>query len=447
MEASPLDGFESVATNDLIPESGWINRFIAITDGSSEAPRSSYLAASIALLSGLFGPQMPSLYGIHHKEYCHLWVLLRGPSAVAKKTTVMGAARSVFNMIERKLGGMSQLISYDSIDASQVSSAALAERWGAKDEEQAATWERERPPARFVDANEAAPFFGSGRARESANAGNVRNSMLRIYDGEIVSTTRSTSVPWSPVSIGMLGTTTATAMRERLGRNNEASVSSGFLARWLFVDIDAVGAPMVWPEMNGRAPKIELLVDPLAELIRHGGVAHNMYEQATEAAVAARTAWYEPQWYAWQSRAIESNDPVDLMLASVWGRWQASAFKLACLHALSRQYDRIEQISQVMIDEEDVAWGQRFIDNCMLQAHALLNEDVELVPSRHAEQEGRIIAYVREAGGSATIRELHQRLRKSMGVGEILSVVEFSGAFDVQEAGRGRTVVTLNEGY
>lgn len=397
----------------LLPEDGFLHEFVQALEPHSEAPAEGYLGAAIAVLSACVGPQLRTQYrssiaGLPANQYGHVWILLMGPSAAIKKSTIDGAAKDVIRAVQRELGPEGkERLRRKKLQAGRQSDADLIASLGAKDDEEADEWRKTRPPAVFMDANEVAPLFGPGKERRDEGwTGELRQTLLTVYDGEVTSGTRSTPVPTSPVCATIFANATRMGIEERVSRG---VVGSGFFGRWVPISANPSGKCIPIPDLNGASSALEPWITALAEIVRSGGIVDDCYRLYEPRAIQARAEWYVPLQEELSKLALLADsgegDPHDGLRLSCFSRWQDTAHRLAVLHAAASQIRDVDRLQELSVGEGDVGWGITLADDAMALLDALLAAQDE-APTRAREEEDKVIRALGRLGGYGTVRKL-----------------------------------------
>lgn len=444
-----------------IPDEGFLRDWVDALEAHSEAPAEGYLGVGLALLSACFGPQLRTQYRspvtleVAGGEYGHVWVLMLGPSAAAHKSTVGGAARDAIRAVQSQLGASwEDYLRVHSLNAGRVSDAGLVSAYGAKDEEEAERWYSTRPPGRFLDANEVAPLFGPvDGAREEKWTADARHALLTVYDGHVSSETKETKVPRSPVSAACFANCTRAGLEDRL---RSSTVSSGFFARWVPIMVRATDKSFSFPVLNGSGGKLSPWWGTIARLVEQGGIVDHVPQLYSRQALEMRADWYDPRNRELKAAALEADDdpdgdPLAGLRLSAFKRWQATAHKLATLHALSIQAPQLDRLGELEIDTASVRWGLDVVD----EAAALLEELLEAgerAPSMHKAKEDRVLRHVKTtAAGLLTLRDLSKKTGLSTDeVAYLCETSEYLGLIRRLETGKGGrkpSVVYLADQY
>lgn len=438
----------------MIPSEGFLREFVEALAPTSEAPAEGYLGAGLALLSACLGPQLRTQYRsaigdqVVAAEYGHVWTLLLGPSAATHRTTIAGAAKDFIKAVQRRIGtSWHDHLRLHRLSAGRVSDAGILHMLAAKDEDEADEWFRTRPPGRFIDANEVAPLFGpEAGARDEKWAADARHLLLSVYDGEVSSETVATAVPPTPVSAGIFANATRAGLEERL---RASVVQSGFFARWVPMIVTATDKSFATPPITGAAARLDPWIDALAETIVRGGIVDHTYQLYVPEALQTREAWYDPINRDLKARAVRADDgegdPLDGLRLSAFKRWQATANRLAVLHAVARQLRDIERLQELSVEVTDVVWGIDVVGDAMVLLDDLL-AGADTAPTRHRAEEDRIVRALNRHGGRATIKEVRRstgmssaEARLQIDQSDLLAMVKVPA----RGAGRPREVVYL----
>ena len=408
-------------------DAGWIGEFVSVHD-DSEAPASAFMAGGLSILSSTVGPLL-RIGG----EYGHVWTLLTGKSAAIRKTTTLNAASKMVYRLRERLAeqGYGDALRVTPLSASTMTEAWVAEQWGASDEVQAQLWGESSPPGIFAPVNEADPLFappsknGSGNHNAQAIA-----SLLRFYDGQIMSNSKATDIPTSPLCLTLLGTTTPTHLRNQL---TMALVKNGMIGRWIIFQAQRSKRRLPFgPSYDeSRESRKADLIEKLVPLVISGEPT-DVVSKLDRNARKVREDWYNERLDGFEARAeeLDDDDPeqeyVDVQ-GTLFHRYQFTALKLAGLRAVSDGLgEKLTNLADLRITPEHILWGQEVVDYTLGEVDQYIRS-AEGTQGNGMTLGARIESKVRlaldENDGIATKREVN-RLAQFASEAEIAKVAD-----------------------
>lgn len=375
----------------------------------TEMPPESYLPTAIATASAIIGPRLFIRWGPTRRERCNLWILNVARSAIGRKTTGISAGKWATNVAAKRLGDQIRWYSAKRISDAQLvvdldvvgadTAKAQAEEDAIADAEKRKPRKiepvhRRIPVAWLIAANEVAPLWGEGlRDWQAATQG----FLLDVFDGEIVSRTRSSSVPEQETFVAAIGNIPPA---ELVSRTTMGTLTSGFAGRWLLMPSPGPTAPVALPRMNGGDPLAALgaLVEHLAGLaVECPGV--DAIDLWTDEAKALREEWYGRWWHELADADPDSAEAGGR--ADLFNRAQAHALKLGTIAAVCRTMAGVPSLADVRVEAEDVRWAHLLVDRSV---EAML--DVVMAGGGGAvtalgRVENRVVQFLRERGATS----------------------------------------------
>lgn len=394
-----------------IPD-GFLRRWCDTLAESSESPPGAFLPTGLALLSAIAGPRLVMRWGVAHEERMNLWVLNVGMSALARKTSGLSGLRAAVKWI-RDDDDLVRLLPVARIsDAGLVSSLDVVSEdtaKAAKDLEEFPTGPKQKgqkpaepePVHRAVPLswitvfNEVSPIWmedGPGWAMDAQRA------LLAIYDGQLSSTTRATSVPSQECFVTAIGNIPPGVLREQ---TTLGMLATGFVGRWLVVPTPAPVEVVSFPMPNGSDPlyRLKAEIEGLAHMAKRGGQRHVVNGLWTEDAKALRHEWYAGHRKTFEN--LSPDDPFAVAAAELFGRLQATAVKVATLIAVARTCGQINHLSDLRVTCDDVDWASQVIDASIVYVTDTLRDAGADASSAGGKVEGRIMRYLDRVGAKS----------------------------------------------
>lgn len=447
-----------------IPD-GLLGEWCSALGRHGEMPAEAYLATGVATVAAIVGPRLSIRWGPTRGERCNLWLLNVGRSALARKTTGMSAARWAIGVARAQLGD--QVRWYGAKRLSDAQLAADLDVVGADtaraqaEEDTIAEAERRRPrrlepihrrvPVSWLmGLNEVAPLWGEG-AREWQQA--TQALLLEVYDGQLASRTRATTVAEQETCVSALGNIPPA---ELAARTSTGTLTSGFAGRWLVMPSPGPRRPEHMPAMNGADPLAALreLIERLAGMARRCE-GQDVVRLWTPEAIAARRSWYDALWH--ELAAADATSAEVAARADVFGRVQASALKLATIAAVCREIAEVEEIADVRVGAEDAEWAQGVVDASMATLMEVVADNGGGAASPLGRAENRVLGCLRRRGADREERAISLRdaarwargsdsyadMVRSMEVLRALGAVEIAETGTTARGGRPGRVVWL----
>ena len=400
----------------ILPPSGtFLGDFARENALDSEAHKMGFLAAGLAVMSALFGPRMRIQWG-RHSEYLHVYLMLVGQSAMTHKSTIQASAKRAVKALvaagvdirEKSPDRVSDASLYEALDASKKYETEDPDNPGKMKTEVRAP---DTPSSVIVWVNELAPILDSRQKAERS----MRDALLMVYDGEMSSMTKSTPVPLQPVSPTIFANIVEEDFSSML--SDPGTIASGFLGRWVPIAIPEGVEEKAEPTKDDAIPSAPAASGHLDDLVRlvtnhdaaHGGVVGgqvNAWNNATEEASKERKEWYRaynPRTFDWG----DASDDERRALTALFGRMQATAIKLAVMHAISRQAKQVASLEEVVVDRQDVVWGARMMS---VMRQFLERELENIVSGGRGAVEQRALDKLKQAGGKMSRSQLASKM-------------------------------------
>lgn len=426
--------------SDAVPiPDGLLAEWCGSLSHGTEMPAEAYLPTGIATAASIVGPRLYIRWGPTRRERCNLWVLNVARSAIGRKTTGMSAAKWAAAQAAKVLGD--QLRWYS---AKRLSDAQLvvdldvvgADTAKAQREEEAIAEAEKRKPrtidpihrripvAWLLGANEVAPLWGEGtRDWQQATTG----FLLDVFDGEIVSRTRSTTVAEQETFVCAIGNIPPA---ELAARTTMATLTSGFAGRWLLMPSPGPTHPVSMPVVasNGSDPLAALaaMIEHLATMARDcpGVDAIDLW---TPDARALRDDWYGSWWSELAGADPDSREAGGR--ADLFNRAQAHALKLGTIAAVCRSLASVDSLAHVRVEVEDVAWAQDVVDRSVAAMLDVVTASGGGAATPLGRVENRVERYLREHGSvgeaaSVSLRDLSRATKASDSHADVVRALE-----------------------
>lgn len=416
---------------------GLLDEWCQALSHGTEMPPAAYLPTGIAAAAAIVGPRLLIRWGPTRTERCNLWILNVARSAIGRKTTGMSAAKWAAGVASRKLGDQIRWYSAKRLSDAQLATdldVVGADTAKAQAEEEIIAKAEKRQPriiepihrkmpvAWLIGANEVAPLWGEGLREWQAN---TQGFLLDVFDGEVGSNTRATSVTEQETFVCAIGNIPPA---ELASRTTMATITSGFAGRWLLMGSPGPTAPVALPAMNGKDPlaALTVMVERLAWLASTcpGVDAINLW---TDNAKRLREDWYGRWWTELAAADPESHEAGGR--ADLFNRAQAHALKLATIQAACRQMADVERLTDVTVTVADVEWAHTVVD---ASVEAML--DVVTAAGGGAitalgRVENRVVRYLRTkdattAERSLTIRDVSHGAKGSDSYRDVVHALE-----------------------
>lgn len=432
---------------------GLLSEWCSSLSRGTEMPAESYLATGLVTAAAIVGPRMFIRWGPTRRERCNLWVLNVARSAIGRKTTGMSAAKWAAMIAARELGDQLRwysakrlsdaqlVVDLDVVGADTAKAQAEEAMIAEAEKRKPRTIEphhRRIPVSWLVGMNEVAPLWGEG-LRDWQQA--TQAFLLDVFDGEIVSRTRSSAVTEQETFVCAIGNIPPA---ELAAKTTIGTLTSGFAGRWLVMSSPGPTHPVSMPHMNGGDP-----LAALAELVRHLARLARACEGVdaidlwSPGARDARTEWYG-HWWSELSEADPGSRDAGAR-ADLFNRAQAHALKLATILAVCRCVAEVEALSDVRVEVDDVAWAQRLVDESVAHMAEVVSAGGGGAITALGRVENRVVRYLRERGAGSeeqavVLREVSHSARGSDTHRDVVSALESLaaiGAVEISESSPG----------
>lgn len=387
----------------MIPDDGFLRDWCDTLGHVGEAAPEAHLVTGIAVVSAIAAPKL-RLTWFNNEEFCNVWQLVVGQSALGAKTSTMSNARSAIRdartwMPEEDMLRFEPLI--------RTTDAGIVELLAAERKEDADDWETHSPPSWLLSWNEVATLFTKDAARWEESS---RRILLGVYDGYIGSHTRATKRYPSRCCVTMVGNIPPHVLG---GAVTETMFSSGFAGRWVVMPSPPLRRAVPRPNMNGGLnwSAIKEQVTVMAKLVAGSGVVRNVYDLMDAGANAVYDAWY--MQYFDQHNA-QAGDTATDRAAELWGRARITVVKLAALAAVARSFRDVQELSDVVIEAQDVGWAILVVERSLDYFRPLIEE----TGSTHDPEVEALLRFAKSSGATdeeaaITVREFMTKHRSN----------------------------------
>jgi hypothetical protein len=352
----------------VIPSSGFLRTWCDRLGNVGEAAPEAHLVTGLGVVSAMAAPKLRITFG-KSVEFCHVWQLIVGQSALGAKTSTLQSSRAAIERARagdpfRGIEGLGDEVRFDYL--TRATDAGIVELLGAPTEEQAKEW-ADMPPSWLLAWNEVSTLFTKDAARWEESS---RRVLLSVYDGYVGSHTKATKAHATRCSVTMIGNIPPHVLG---GAVSELMFSSGFAGRWLVMETPplARAVPFPAPASAFGWDAIEAQVDELTRVVRSTvNPVEHVLDCMDPQAAAAYCDWYDRNWHRHNSASDESGHRA----AEVWGRARTTAQKVAALGALARTCEGLRDLHDLRIEEEDVAWALGLVDRSLSYWDPLIEE-------------------------------------------------------------------------
>lgn len=392
----------------LMPESGWIRRYVDLYTPMSEAPAEAHLGTALAVLSAAIGWRAYIQWG-ESAEPCNLFVLLEGGSATAKKTTTM---RTGSRLVDRAVAGLEDEVFGKPLSVRSIGHASgrgLIQMVGTPDPSVAAKWETIPPPGVLLDWDEFGQVLGKpGDAKSADWLGQVRTTLMQIYGGRH-SGIQTGALVYAPsrCAVSVLGTMTRQELEQRI---STGLLRDGFMGRFVMIPNPGRRVYLSEPPVITRGQDLERgrLADFLRAVATSTHELGSVFGRMTPAARELRSDWYQTRLKDLDAKAREGGE-VEIALADAMSRLQTTAVKVAAVLAVAGMEDG-ENMGEVKIDDEAVHSGIRFVEMALTEVASLASQGGGMPADRYAE---RVVDYLSRRNGHGPIgrKELMDTVR------------------------------------
>lgn len=426
----------------VIPDEGFLNTWCDTLGHVGEAAPEAHLVTGIAVVSAIAAPKL-RLTWFNNEEFCAVWQLVVGQSALGAKTSTMSNARAAIREA-RKFMPDEDYVRFEPLI--RTTDAGIVELLAAESKEDADDWDDTWPPSWLLSWNEVATLFSKDAARWEESS---RRILLGVYDGFIGSHTRATKRYPSRCCVTMVGNIPPHVLG---GAVTETMFSSGFAGRWIVMPSPPLRRAVPRPNMNGGLDwrAINDQVRELSEMVARSSVVKNVYDLMDEQANAVYDAWY--MRYFDKHNATAGDTATD-RAAELWGRARITVVKLAALAAVARTVGSIHQLSDAVITAADVGWAIMVVERSLDYFRPLIEE----TGSTHDPEVEALLRFARSNGATSeddalTVREFMTKHRSNGRVKypadrvrKAVSSAAAAGLIDFREQGRSVRFWALEE--
>ena len=384
---------------DLMPDDGWIRRYVDLYEPLSEATAEAHMATALAVLSAAIGWRAFIRWG-ESSEPCTLYVILEGESAIARKTTTM---RTGSTLVRKAMEGVPNMVGarppLSTRGLSHTSRRGLLEMVSPPDEEAAKAWDDVPPPGLLVEFDEIGALLGRpGDVKGQDWLGATRLALMEFTSGRHGGLqTGGDKMRPGRCSVSLLGTITRQELEQRV---SHGLLRDGFLGRFVLIPHPGrrryLAEPPEWTSLDS------IRRDELATFLRRVATSKqeigSVFRRMTNDARQLRSTWYDERMRYLDARAAEGSD-VDIALSDAMGRLQTTAVKIAAVMAVSRM-DPAEDLGEVRIDVQDVEKGIAFAEHALSEIADLAGCGGGMPADRYAEQ---VVAYLARRNGHGPV--------------------------------------------
>lgn len=385
--------------SDLMPDDGWIRRYVDLYEPLSEATAEAHMATAIAVLSAAIGWRAYIRWG-ESSEPCTLYVILEGESAIARKTTTM---RTGSTLVRRAMDGTPATIggrpALTTRGLSHTSRRGLIEMVAPPDDDAAKAWDEIPPPAVLVEFDEIGALLGRpGDTKGQDWLSTVRVALMEFTSGRHGGVqTGGDKLRPSRCAVSLLGTITRQELEQRV---SHGLLRDGFLGRFVMIPHPGrrryLAEPPEWTALDAqRRDELALFLRRVATSNQEIG---SVFRRMTPEARKLRRDWYERRMRDLDARAAEGSE-TDIALADAMGRLQTTAVKIAAVMAVSRM-DPDEDLGEVRIDVDDVRRGIAFAEYALSEIADLAGCGGGMPADRYAEQ---VVGYLERRNGAGPV--------------------------------------------
>lgn len=421
----------------IVPQEGLLHDWVRLYAPKSESPDEMHLAAAVALLSSAIGWRAWVSWG-ESQEPVTLNVILTGTSATARKTTTANTARRV-----AQLATDEEDPAFTVRDIGHTSDAGLLELVAPRDKDQAREWENDPPPGLLLIWDEIGNVLGRpGDVKGGDWLGRVRTVLMQLTGGRQSGTqTRSVKIEPARCAVSVLGTMTRAELEQRM---TTGLITDGFIGRLVLIPYGDrpryLPQPPSWTQ--GDIEARHRIVNHLRAVSER--TWGEVFSHFTPDATSLRNDWYTTTARRLDD-AARGGDEHHLAVQAAFGRLQAVAVKLAAIHAISRHP---LHATTLIIDTEDVAWGQWFAEYTLREVDRLATQAELSEDDRYADIATSWLES--QGGGPVTRKQLMDGTRtRRMKNGHRWNVIQRLHLENVLEievhrtGGRDRTTVRL----
>jgi hypothetical protein len=397
----------SEALDTLMPDSGWVRRYVDLYTPMSEAPAEAHLATALAVLSAAVGWRAYIRWG-ESAEPCNLFVMLEGGSATAKKTTT---ARTGSGLVRHAMRAMPEGVDRPLMvrSVSHTSRRGLIELIGTADEAKAKIWESSPPPGILLDWDEFGAVLGKpGDVKGADWLGQVRATLMEIYGGRHggIQTGEAKFKP-TRCAVSVLATMTRQELEQRMSMG---LLRDGFLGRFVMIPHPGrrtyLSEPPEWTKED--AHDRDRLADELREVASSHAVLGDIFGRMTGDAREFRRLWYVHRMEELDA-AAETGDEVAVAMSDAMGRLQSTAAKVAAVLAVADR-DPGQSLDALRVEWRHVERGIAFAEHALAEVQNLAGAGAGMPTDRYGR---KVLDYLarRNGHGPATRSQLMDAVR------------------------------------
>lgn len=407
----------------VIPEAGWLRRYVDLYTPMSEAPAEAHYAAGLALLSACVGWRGHIRWN-RSPEPLTVWVILEGQSAAARKTTSSGTAMSLARKVASAYTSGQPVDPDDPIEppirarrVSHTSDRGLIELVAPRDNQQRDQWENQYPPGTIIEWDEFGAVLGRpGDTKGSDWLGRVQARLMEMYGGRHGGIqTGATKLPEGRCAVSLIGTMTRRELEDRV---SSGLLETGFMGRFVLIPFSGrtqiLSRPPKWTaDHEDRERELAFFLTRLLATKTEFGQA---FDRLTTKAGEQWDDWYRDRSERLEQRADKSGDREDAALYSAFNRLQTTAMKVAATLAIS-EWEPGTSLEQVEIHPRHITSGTSLAEYALHEVHSLLTVDHANPTS---EYQRKVKQYVERLNGDGptTMRTLFKSIRTPLKVEE-----------------------------
>lgn len=397
----------------LIPDKGWIRRYVDAYSQKYEVPDEAIAGMAYSLLSATVGWRA-YLGFTDAREPLSLFTLLVGESASAKKTTTLNIGEAIAADANRQYVKRRGLSDLDEIrptlkvlQGGHVSNRGLANTVGTDNEDKLVEYDRSIPPSYLMTWDEIAPLITEGA--EGSFLNETRFWLLKMYGGRQPGvTTADTQLYPIRTSLSVVGTMTANQFNEML---SGGSVQGGTLGRMMVIP---TGDPDAWVPLPIQVDQEQR--DELVNWLSDFCFMCDRFNNDECLGQVTFTNDAREFWLAWYTahkdniKALDQEDSTRAEVRStVFGRYQATALKLAALLELSLWDGNIDSPPKPEITMWSLMKATRFVEWSLEHVVPIAADAIGTKESRF---ERRVIAFLeKQPDRMASLTDIRRRVR------------------------------------
>jgi len=385
----------------LMPDDGWIRRYVDLYTPMSEAAAEAHLATAMAVLSAAVGWRAHIQWG-ESREPCNLFILLEGGSATAKKTTTSRTGSGLVRHAMRELPeGTDAPLRVESI--SHTSRRGLLQLIGTPDETKAAAWEHTPPPGFLLDWDEFGATLGRpGDVKGADWLGQVRATIMELYSGRHGGIkTGEAQYKATRCAVSILATMTRQELEQRM---TTGLLRDGFMGRFVLIPHPGRTRYLARPPKWTHADSLERtsLAMGLRRIAMSAHELGSIFDAMTDQAAEAHRLWYERRMPELDHAANQGGE-ADIAIADAMGRLQTTAVKVAAVLAISDAMTADGEdtpLRDIRIDWRHVEGGIAFAEHALNEIRSLASTGGSMTTDRYAV---RVVEYLKRRNGKGPI--------------------------------------------